>query len=375
MYKKHLNIGIDIRDLQTAKTGTRTYLEELCKALYKLSGENLTIHFLDTKLSAGPGESKLSKYSNHFFYQLWKQVILPLKAARKHCDFVLCTDNFVPLVRLGYQTVPVFHDAFFFENPEHYGKLWLKLYHLTALPAARKSAFVITPTAYAQKQLAHYTNIPQDHFKVVYEGPKTRIDHPSAAVLQQFNLLPQQYILHVGSPFKRKNIPALIRAFAALKTENPSSIKLVLAGPDHGLQDNTELLQIQHEIQTSGYAQEIIITGYLSEDELAGIYTYALFYVFPSLNEGFGIPVLEAFQYGIPVMVADNTCLPEVGGDAVLTFNPKDDGDITAKMHSLQENAQLRSRLIQAGKARLSYFSWDKAATELIQLFKEHQRP
>lgn len=371
--KKILTIGIDIRDLKTAQTGTRTYLEELSIALCNRSGEDLHVHLLDTSLNISAGQSRLSKYKYHFLYQLWKQIILPIKAARKHCDFVFCTDNFVPLIHLGYQTVPVFHDAFFFENPEHYGKLWLKLYHRTALPAARRSAFIVSPSHYAKKQLTHYTQIPEEQYKVIYEGPKSKIDHPSATVLQKFNLLPQQYILHVGSPFTRKNIPALIRAFAALKTQQDSGIKLVLAGPSRNLQDSAEFELIQQEIERSGYQTDIIITGYLNETELAGIYTYALFYAFPSLNEGFGIPVLEAFQYGIPVMVADNSCLPEIGADAVLTFNPHQDQDITAKMLLLLNDAELRKTLIEKGKERLKSFSWDFAADQLIQLFRQHQ--
>lgn len=373
MLKKPLTIGIDIRDLKTAKTGTRTYLEELCKAIHKRSGEKLTIHFLDTSLPIVKGTSKFSRYQSHLYYHLWKQIILPLKAARKHCDFVFCTDNFVPLIHLGYQTVPVFHDAFFYEHPEHYGKLWLKLYHLTALPAARRAAFIVTPTFYAKKQLVQHTQLHAAQFKVIYEGPKTKVDHPSATILTRLKLLPQQYILHVGSPFQRKNIPALVRAFAALKTQYPSPLKLVLAGPVKDLQDETELLHILQTIQQSGYTADIVLTGYLREEELAAIYTYALFYAFPSLNEGFGIPVLEAFQYEIPVMVADNTSLPEVGGDAVLTFNPTDEQDITAKMHLLQSDSQLRSQLIAAGKERVRSFTWDRTAAELLQLFLLHQ--
>ena len=168
---KPLIIGIDIRDLRLAKTGTKTYLEELCHAFRRLENDNYQFHFLDTRIPGHKSDTKPNKYAEHFAYQLWKQVLLPIKAWRKNCDILFCTDNFVPLIHLGYQTVPVFHDAFFFENPEHYGKLWLKLYHLTAIPAAKRSAFIVTPTLYAQQQIHRYTNIPLEKLKDI---PKAR---------------------------------------------------------------------------------------------------------------------------------------------------------------------------------------------------------
>lgn len=368
--KKPLTIGIDVRDLRIAKTGTKTYLEELCKAFKQLENGDISFRFLDTAIPVSSGGSKISKYAEHFRYQLWKQVILPLKAWRNQCDILFCTDNFVPLIRLGYQTVPVFHDAFFFENPEHYGKIWLKLYHLTAVPAAKRSVMIITPTVYAQQQIHKFTGIPLEKLKVVYEGPKTMEVQPANNVLSRFNLQSSNYILHVGNMFKRKNIPALIHAFKLLKDTHPDAGKLVLAGPSSANKDGNDYHLIQDAILTTGLQQEVILTGYLTDEELASIYANASIYVFPSVNEGFGIPVLEAFWYHLPVLVADNTCLPEVGGDAVLTFNPFDVKDISAKMKLLLENEELRKELIVKGQKRLENFSWLKAASQLIVLFK-----
>lgn len=367
---KPLTIGVDIRDLRLAETGTRTYLEELCKAFRSMDNLQYRFHFLDVSIPVYTGKSKAGKYIEHFRYQLWKQLILPLKAWSKRCDLVFCTDNFVPVLHLGYQTVPVFHDAFFFENPEHYGKLWLKLYHLTAIPAAKRAAFIVTPTIYAQQQIHKYTGIPLQQLKVVYEGPKTMNPQLENDVLRKFNIQPG-YILHVGSMFKRKNIPALIAAFKQLKTETGYQGKLVLAGPSSASKDSNDFNLIQQAIAVNQLQQDIILTGYLSDSELASIYSNALMYVFPSTNEGFGIPILEAFKYKIPVLVADNTCLPEVGGDAVLQFNPFDIADICAKMKMVLENDSLRNQLILKGQLRLQAFSWQKTAEELLQLFKQ----
>src|SRR4051812_32776336 len=101
--RKPLTVGVDVRDLRIAKTGTKTYLEELCKAFKELETDDLTFRFLDTAIPDYAVGSKFSKYVEHFRYQLWKQVQLPLKAWRSNCDILFCTDNFVPLISLGYQ--------------------------------------------------------------------------------------------------------------------------------------------------------------------------------------------------------------------------------------------------------------------------------
>jgi glycosyltransferase involved in cell wall biosynthesis len=368
---KALIIGVDVRDLKIAKTGTKTYLEELCKAFKSLENEEYHFKFLDTNIPVYAGTSKIGKYIEHFRYQLWKQIVLPIKAYINHCDILFCTDNFVPLIKLGYKTVPVFHDAFFFEDPADYGKLWLKLYHLTAVPAAKSSVFIVTPSLYAQQQIHKYTGIPLSALKVVYEGPKSLKAKLEEDILTRLNLQAQSYILHVGSLFKRKNIPALVYAFKLLKDNTNTSVKLVLAGPSTASKASNDLAAVLDAIRITGLKKEVILTGYLNDSELAGIYAGALMYVFPSTNEGFGIPVLEAFKYNLPVLVANNTCLPEIGGDAVLTFDPFNNEDIYLKMKVTLQDDNLRQNLIYKGQIRLQEFSWVKTSLQLLALFRE----
>ncbi|MDB5002325.1 MAG: hypothetical protein JWQ34_550 [Mucilaginibacter sp.] len=372
---KPLTIAVDVRDLRVAKTGTRTYLQEVCNELKKMESHDLRFHFIDTSIPVYSGNNKYLKLIEHVRYQLWKQLILPIKAFFKGCDIVFCTDNFVPLIHLGYKTIPVFHDAFFFETPEYYGKLWLWLYKKTAIPAARRSPFVITPSAWAKKQINHYTHIVNDKLIVVHEGPKTlnnNLDTTSTKqLLQSLSLKPQSYILHVGSMFKRKNIPALIYAFNEVKKSGYPELKLVLAGPTPSTQIDNDYKLIVNAIDETKLQSEVVLTGYLPDAALAELYKNALMYVFPSINEGFGIPVLEAFSYNLPVLVANNTCLPEIGGDAVLPFDPFDTTDISAKIKQVLEGDDLRKDLIDKGVKRLSLFSWHNTALQLVEVFKK----
>lgn len=372
---KRITIGVDIRDLRAAKTGTKTYLEELCKAFEQIKAEDIRFHFLDTSLPVYIGNNKLLKLTEHIKYQFWKQVSLPLKAFFNGCDIVFCTDNFVPLIHLGYQTIPVFHDAFFFETPENYGKLWLWLYKKTAIPAANRSPFVITPSAYSKKQISLYTNIPDDKLVVIAEGPKTLSYHDTVDNVEQIliphSLTPGNYILHVGSMYKRKNIVNLVHAFDKIKNLNYINLKLVLAGPFTSSKADNDYQLIKNAIDSRQLQNEVVLTGYLTDQELGVLYKNALIYVFPSINEGFGIPVLEAFKFDLPVLVANNTSLPEVGGDAVLMFDPFDINDIFNKIKTVLDDTDLQKEMISKGQQRLKHFSWDETARQLIEVFRD----
>jgi glycosyltransferase involved in cell wall biosynthesis len=109
----------------------------------------------------------------------------------------------------------------------------------------------------------------------------------------------------------------------------------------------------------------------LPDAALTNLYTNALMYVFPSINEGFGIPILEAFSHNLPVLVANNTCLPEIGGDAVLQFDPYDRADISAKIKQVLNDDDLRKDFVDKGSKRLSLFSWHNTALQLVEVFKK----
>ena len=371
---KPLIIGVDVRELKVAKTGIKTYLEELCLEFNKMNGADLQFHFLDTSTPIYSGKNKLLKWFEHFKYQIWKQLVLPVKAWSKKCDIVFCADACVPYMHLGYKTIHSIHDAFIFETPENYGKLWLWLYLKTAIPAAKRASFIITPTAYAKKQIKFYTGIAEENLMVINEGPKSLVNNYSSNqseyLLKAFSLMPSNYILHVGSMFKRKNIPFLINAFTKIKKAGNPELKLVLAGPMPSKFENDYQL-ILDAIEDNNLQDNVILTGYLSEFDLSILYKNALLYVFPSVNEGFGIPILEAFKNNLPVLVANNTCLPEVGGDAVLTFNPFDVDDLFYAIKTVLDNPDLRIEMITKGQERLKDFSWQKTASQIVEVFKK----
>jgi glycosyltransferase involved in cell wall biosynthesis len=356
MGRDKVTIAVDLLDLQFAKTGQKTILEEYYKQFLIHQDPAIEFVFFSPTLPQFSRNTRIGIIGNHFVFQLWKQILLPLKTFFKRADVLFCNDYFAPLLTPGFKNVQVFHDAFFFEYPQHYNQLWLKLFKTIALPAAKKSAYIITTSQYAKQKINAFVGIPLAKIVPIYPGPKSLSDKTEeretfkavkmSTELEDstthFKKISAPYLLHVGVWEKRKNIPFLLRAFSQFLTESNLNYQLVLAGAGNQRMFSDDTAAIESTIAELGLSQKVICTGYLSDEDLAKVYAGASLYVFPSYNEGFGIPVLEAFSYQLPVLVANNSCLPEVGGDAVLGFDPNDVHALATLMQQVLTDAALQ---------------------------------
>jgi glycosyltransferase involved in cell wall biosynthesis len=372
-----IKVAVDVRDLQISASGARSYLQSLAIELKK-EHPGFIFYFLDATNKAYTGNHFLLKIKEQLSYFFWKQIILPYKSKVLGCQVLFCSDFMVPYFSLGIKTIPVFHDAFFWEYPQHYNKYWLFFFRNLGLAAAKKAAFVVTPTQYASNQLSKYTGIPQSKIIAIGEAPKTIEDQnkdlqnkENQVSTNTQNILNTDYILHVGTLEKRKNIPALIHAFKMVKQSGFPNLKLVLVGKASNKVTLDDSAAITDAINQEQLSRDVILTGYLNDDEVQVIYQKAKLYVFPSINEGFGIPVLEAFKYKVPVVIANNTCLPEVAGLGAKSFNPFEVNDIGQTITLLLNDEALRQSYIEKGNAQLQNFSWEKTAGSLMQLFKK----
>lgn len=373
MQQKKRIIGIDTRDLKIAKTGAHTYLSELCKTIQNNTADlQFEYVFLDTRLPIYTGTNKIGKLWEQLNYLIWKQVTLPLKAWQKGCSLVFCTDYFVPFMHLGFTTVPVFHDAFIWEYPSHYNRYWLGLFKTFGVSAAKKASAVVTVTSYAKDQIAKYSGIVAAKIIPIHIGPKSSIAEPqqNTATNNYERLLNKKYILHVGTIEKRKNLATLITAFEGLLQNNPQEIYLVIVGQKSNkptLQDDA----IFEMVATSTLLKErVVFTGYLSDSETATLYEHAALYVFPSVNEGFGIPILEAFAHKVPVLASNNSCLPEVAGNAAICFDPYNAVALSKLIAQTLNNPALLQSLQQKGIERLEHFCWRKTLDALEAVFE-----
>lgn len=367
-----IKVAVDVRDLQISASGARSYLESVIIE-FKKEHPGFAFYFLDATTKAYTGNHFLFKLKEQLSYFLWKQFVLPYQAKQLGCRVLFCSDFMVPYFSLGIKTIPVFHDAFFWEYPEHYNKYWLLFFRNLGLAAAKKSAFVVAPTQYASNQLAKYTGINPNKIQVIGEAPKT-IDasisqNETTAIVKQ--ILNLDYILHVGTLEKRKNLTALIQAFKIVRENGFPNLKLVLVGKASNKITLDDSSAIKDAIMQQQLTNDVILTDYLGDAEVQQLYQKAKLYVFPSMNEGFGIPVLEAFKYQVPVVIANNTCLPEVAGQGAKSFNPFSVKEMANAISTLLKDEALRQSYIEKGNAQLQNFSWDKTAASLMQLFKK----
>lgn len=372
---KPIRVGIDIRDLRIAKTGARTYLEELC-AEFSKEDSAFKFVFFDTSIPVYTGANKLLKLVEHLRFLLWKQLVLPFKAWTRRCDILFCTDFFVPLWNPGFKTIPVFHDAFIWEYPAHYNKYWLQEFELLGMRAAKRSPYIVTSSAYAKERIAALSAIPADKIIPVYEAPKKMIDNKHVVTSSGTYKIPGgDFILHVGTFEKRKNLAVLIAAYGQLVKSGHPQLKLVLIGQASSKNYLDDSVNIRQLISEKGLTDNVVMPGYVTNEVLGQFYKKARLYVFPSLNEGFGIPVLESFSYDLPVIIANNSCLPEIAGDAAISFDPYNADELSGKIRWLLEDEKEREDLIKKMRKRLGDFSWGKTAAELKQLFRKAANP
>ena len=374
MQLKKQKIGIDIRDLKIAKTGAHTYLSELCKAI-KNSEQDLQFEyvFLDTRLPVYTGSSKIGKLWEQVNYIFWKQITLPIKAWLTGCSLVFCTDYFVPYMHLGFNTVSVFHDAFIWEYPSHYNKYWLGLFKTFGVSAAKKASAVVTVTSYAKDQIAKYSGIDAANIVSIHIGPKSSIaENEFSAGIDHIvePLLQKKYILHVGTIEKRKNLTTLLAAFELLLQNNPQDLYIIIVGQKSNKPTLKDEAVFEMVAASSLLKERVVFTGYLTDSQTAQLYKHAALYVFPSVNEGFGIPILEAFAHKVPVLVSNNSCLPEVAGNAAIGFDPYNpDALSTLIAQTLNDTALLQS-LQEKGTERLAHFTWRKTLDALESVFE-----
>lgn len=365
---RKIKVAVDIRDLRIARTGARTYLEETCNA-FKKGDPDFIFTFVDTWLPVYTGNNKIGKIIEHIRFFLWKQITLPLICWFKGCDVVFCTDYFVPYIKLGYKTAVVFHDAFFWEYPEHYNRLWLTIMKTIGVAAAKRADAILTVTEYAKKQIVARVGLDPEKIHVIYLAPKSSIKHLNT--LEAATDPGKKYILHIGVLEKRKNLLQLINAFDLLLKEGFTDYYLVLGGSRVAKKTLDDSGNIQALINSLGLQERVILAGFIPDEQLAYYYKNASVYAFVSINEGFGIPVLEAFQNNLPILIADNTSLPEVGGDAVISCDPFNSNDIKEKLRMIIQDPTLQASLIKKGQERLRLYSWDITSHKMMDLFKK----
>ena len=235
--------------------------------------------------------------------------------------------------------------------------------------AVRRASFIITDSEHARREIVEMFGVADGRIAVTPLGYPPAMDDPpdpvrAAGVRQRFGL-PDRYILYVGTIQPRKNLNMLIEAFAILRSNGDTTLKLVIAGRKGWLYE-----ALFARITSLGLEQDVIFTGFVPDEDLPGLYDGACLFVYLSLFEGFGLPPLEAMARGVPVVTSNTTSLPEVVGEAGITVSPHSRDDVVEGMRRVLSDTATADNLRQAGKARARHFSWDRTERETLALYR-----
>jgi glycosyltransferase involved in cell wall biosynthesis len=245
--------------------------------------------------------------------------------------------------------IATFHDLFVM-TAEYSTSEFRARFTEQARRAAGEADRIIAVSQFTANQVHELFAVPHDRIRVIHHGIQPLPIYPRA---------PEKIILHVGAIQQRKNIARLVRAFAAA----PIDWRLVLAGSaGYGA------AEILEEIAAN---PRITVTGYISNNELARYYAKAAIFAFPSLDEGFGMPVLEAMRAGVPVIASNRSAVPEVCGDAALLIDPLDEDALAGALRNLTNDEETRAKLVSLGEVRAAQFSWEQAAQQTWSVYQE----
>jgi glycosyltransferase involved in cell wall biosynthesis len=269
--------------------------------------------------------------------------------------------------------VATIHDLSFEHLPATFKRRsWMQL-RLTVRRTARRAAHVIAPSEFTRRDICETYGVPAQRVTTIPLAASARFAPAPAAEIERVRLTYQlgagDYLLAVGSIQPRKNLARLVHAYADLRLARVGAKlpKLVVAGKRAWLYGDT-----LRAVEERGLAaREVIFTGYVPEADLPALYTGALGFVYPSSFEGFGLPPLEAMRCGTPVVAADRTSLPEVVGDAALTFDPSDTGALQSALSRLVEDERLRASLRERGLARAARFTWRETARRTLEVYQQ----
>ena len=376
--KKKSKVLIDSFHLFQSLTGIRTYTTQLCDGVEQLNSKEVEYIIYPNwrwvnKTNGLRGKVNVfKKILNHFLYFFWKQCCLPLLILFKKVDIVIVTDYLLPYFKFGAKGIAVFHDTFYWELKGKYNPLWRVYFLKSVQMGLDKNTEIVVTTNYIADKVHKF--VTKDHkLTVIYQAPQDL----NLGFGEPFNTqklgLPQgaKYFLHIGIFEERKNLKVLIKAFSLLLNEAEfEDFYLVLAGGRAVGVFHDAYNNIDQMIKSLGLENRVIMPGFVSNQYLGSVYENAFAYVFPSKEEGFGIPVIEAMNAKIPVIISNQPALVEVADNAALVFDADNETALYHQMLKLS-NLEIRNDLIEKGKLRAKTFTKNAFVCEFESLIKE----
>lgn len=370
-----MRVALELQPCCGNRSGIGMYTYELAKRMKNEDGLEfcgnlfnfLARHDNSEELAGISMPINQSNIMPHPIYRrVWNYLPIPYQSLfPKKADLCVFTNYIVP-PRVSGRVITMIYDMTYLRFPETMNRKNLRRINADIQYSVERSDHIVTISEFSKREICTLLDVPEDKVSIVYSAPAQF--GPSgdwAAVAEKYHIS-KPYILYVGTIEPRKNLTRLIRAFDRLKREHNLPHQLVLAG-ESGWQ-NEEIYQTANEV---GSKDDIVFTGYVSQEEKNALYQNASVFVFPSLYEGFGMPPLEAMHFDCPVVCADAASLPEVVGDAARLVDPLDEADIAAGLWNVLSDEVYAADLVQKGRVQKDKFTWDESARCLAEICKK----
>jgi len=375
-----LRIGIDCYWL-SLRRGIGNYTYNLLYALSKVATDHSFVLYVnDPKvLSAVPIDPRftIKVLGKKLPYPVWEQVSLPLAAARDRLDILHCLANTAPLFLPRHlKLILTIHDVMYLlptsvlpQSPSFYQRVGRLYYRLLAPQAAKRAICIMTVSKHSMRDIVDKLHVPNEKIQVIYESGNVQCrrladSSPVTEVKQRYSI-EGQFIFALGALDPRKNTVGVLRSFAYLRQMTALPIKLVIAGLSQKAKSN-----FQSVVSEMVMDRHVILLGFISEEELVVLYNGASVFLYLSLYEGFGMPVLEAMECGTPVITSSAGSIPEVAGEAALFVDPKNPEEIAHAILQIITDAELRNLMIEKGFKRAKRFSWTNTAQQVLEIYR-----
>lgn len=370
------------RIFRKKKHGMDMVALELIRNLQLIDHENEYVVFVkpdeDDQVIRETSNFKIVKLDGGF-YPLWEQIALPKAAAREGCDILHCTSNTAP-VFTSIPVVDTLHDIIYMEKSyleilQGAGTAYQKfgnIYRRFIVPkVVRKSKKIITVSNFEKDRIGDFFGLQRDNrLTAVYNGVgehfKPVTDPAELSRVKEKYHLPDRFFFFLGNTDPKKNTKGTLKAYSDFIRQTGSDYQLLML--DYDLK---ELEKILFELGDPNLISRIHLTGYVVNTDLPAIYSQCAVFLYPSLRESFGIPILEAMGCGVPVITSNTSSMPEIAGDAALIVDPYKPEEITAAIIQLTTDEMLRSRKTELGYKRAALFSWRAMAENCLKIYRE----
>jgi len=371
-------IGIDARFYGPETKGIGRYTQEIVDHILDIDNTNDYVIFLskDSFDNFKITKSNVKKVlADVRWYTIKEQIVMPRLIKQEGLDLMHFPHFNVPLY-CPVDFIVTIHDLILTKFPTTRASTlspiiyWFKnlAYRAVIFSAVRRAKKIIAVSQYTKEDIINKFGVDKEKVVVTLLGLTETFFQPqknNREVLKKYNIR-RPFVLYVGNAYPHKNLELLIRVFSKL-SERQKDIQLVMVGKTDYFYKR--LKEYAKNYNSDG--RKIIFTDFVADEDLSFLYRQALIYVFPSLYEGFGLPPLEAMSQGCPVLSSNESCLPEILGEAADYFNPKDENEMLGKIEDLMADDIKRERLINKGKVRIQNYSWSRCAKETLVLYNQ----